>query len=69
MVLNEMKTLTAPGTSEVSLELIAACWGVGTQVMAKICQRTLDGFEMPLVCALRIVIPIFKEKGDIRNCI
>ena len=23
---------------------------------------------MPVVWALRIVVPIFKEKGDIRNC-
>ena len=37
--LNEMKTGKAPGPSEVSLELIAASGGVGTQVMAEICQK------------------------------
>ena len=35
--LNETKTGKAPGSSEVSLELIAASGGVGIQVMAEIC--------------------------------
>ena len=41
--LNEIKT----GLSEASLQLIAASWSVGIQVMADICQRVLDGFGMP----------------------
>ena len=36
--------------------------------MAEICQRILDGFGMPVEWALSIVVPIFKGKGDIRNC-
>ena len=36
--------------------------------MDEICQRTLDGFGMPVEWALTIVVPIFKGKGDIRNC-
>ena len=40
--LNDMKTGKAPGTSEVSLELIAASGGVGIQLMAEICQNALD---------------------------
>ena len=36
--LSEMKTGKAPGPSKVSLELIAVSGGVGTQVMAEICQ-------------------------------
>ena len=35
--LNEMKTEKAPGSSEVSLEFIAASGGVGIQNMAVIC--------------------------------
>ena len=42
--LNEIKTVKAPGPSEVSLELIAASGGVGIQVMAEIRQKVLDGF-------------------------
>ena len=37
-------------------------------MMAGICQKVLDGFEMPAEWALCIVVPIFKGKGDIRNC-
>ena len=35
--------------------------------MAEICQKVLDGFGMPAEWALSIVVPTFKEKGDIRN--
>ena len=67
-VSNEMKTGKSPGPSDVSIELIAASGGVGIQVMAEINLKILDGFGMPAVWALSIVVPIFKGKGDIRNC-
>ena len=35
--LNEMKTEETDGPSDVSLELIAVGWKVGTQVMADLC--------------------------------
>ena len=38
-VLSEMNTGNALGTSEVSLELIAAILDVGIQLMAEICQN------------------------------
>ena len=67
-ILNEIKTGKVPGHSEVSLELIAASGGVGIHVMVRICQKVLDGSGMPVEWALSIVVPIFKGKGDIRNC-
>ena len=36
--------------------------------MAKICQKVQNVFGMPAEWALRIVVPNFKGKGDIRNC-
>ena len=45
--LNEMKTGKAPGSSEVSRELIADSGGIRIKVMAEICQKDLDGFGMP----------------------
>ena len=36
--------------------------------MEEICQKVLDGCAMPAEWALSIVVPIFKGKGDIRNC-
>ena len=57
-----MKTGKVPGPSEVSQELIAARGGVGIHVMADICQRVLDGFEMPAEWALSIVVQIFKGR-------
>ena len=32
------------------------------------CQKVLDGFGLPAEWALSKVVPIFKGKGDIRNC-
>ena len=66
--LNDIKTGKAPGPSEVTLELIAANWEVGILVMAEICKKVQDGFGMPAELAISIVVPIFKGKGDIRNC-
>ena len=63
-----METGYAPGPSEVSLELIAASWGVGIQMMTEIYHRVLDGFGMLVEWALGIVVPIFKGMGDTRNC-
>ena len=36
--------------------------------MAEICQKILDVFGTPAELSLGIVVPIFKGKGDIRNC-
>ena len=66
--LNGMKTGKVPGPSDMSLEFIDASREVGIQATAEICQKVLDGFGMPAEWALSIVVPIFKGKGDIRNC-
>ena len=63
-----MKTGKVNRPSAVSLELIAASGGEGIQVMAKICQKVLDGFGIPAEWAQSIAVQIFKGKGDIRNC-
>ena len=42
-----------------------------TRVVITVCLkyvRVQDGLGMPVEWALRIVVPIFKGKGDIRNC-
>ena len=43
-------------------------WVIGIQVMTEICQRVLDGFGMSVEWALSMVVPMFKCKGDKRNC-
>ena len=37
-------------------------------MMTERCQRFLDGFGLPAEWSLSIVVPIFKRKGDVRNC-
>ena len=40
--ISEMRTGKTPGSSEVTLELIAASGRIGIQVKAEICQRVLE---------------------------
>ena len=68
VMLDEMKTQKAAGPSDVSPKLTAASEGEGIQVMAEIYQRVLDGLRLPADWAPNTVVPIFKAKGDIRNC-
>ena len=63
-----MKAGTSPGPSNDLLELISANEEKETQVMAELCQRFLDEIGMPAEWDLRIEVPIFKGKNDIRNC-
>ena len=58
----------SPGTSDVSLKLIAAHREIRIQVMVKLFHSVLDGLAMPVEYAPSILVPIFKWKGDIRNC-
>ena len=46
-VLNEMKTRKNPGSSDVSLGLIASS-GEGILLMTEICKKVLDGIGMPV---------------------
>ena len=66
-VLNELLTGKAHGLSDVSLELIAASSEGCVQVMVELCQKFLDLLGMPAECALSMVVPILRGKGDIRN--
>ena len=44
---NQIKTGTAPGHSDVSLQLIAASGEVEIQVIIKLCHIVLDGLGLP----------------------
>ena len=37
-------------------------------MMAELCKRVLDGFGIPAEWAESILVPIFMEKSNIRNC-
>ena len=50
------------------MELIAASEEVAIQLMAELCQNVIDELGIPVEWNLSIVVAIFKENGDIRNC-
>ena len=63
-----MKTGKVLGPSVVSSQLIAASREEGIQVVAEICWRVTYSLGILVEWSLGIVVPIFKTKGDIRNC-
>ena len=63
-----MKLGKAAGPSEVCAEMISACREVGVSVIVELCQHVLDGKGMPDERQTSVMVPIFKGKGDVRNC-
>ena len=63
-----MKPGKAAGPSEVCADMISASRGVGVSVMVELCQCVLNGKEMPDEWQTSVLVPIFKGKGDIRDC-
>ena len=63
-----MKPKKAAGPSEVCAEMIYVSGEVGVNVMVELCQRVLDGKGMPDKWHTSVLVPIFKGKGDVKNC-
>ena len=63
-----MKPAKAAGPSAVCAEMISASGKVRVSVMVERCQLVLDGKEMPDEWQTSMLVPIFKRKGDVRNC-
>ena len=63
----KMKSRKATGPFEVSLEMIVASGENGVKVMMELCQRVLDGGEMPDEWKTNVIVPIFKEKGKVMS--
>ena len=68
MAIKVMKPGKAARPSEVCEEMISASGEVGVSVMVELCQRVLDGKKMPDEWQTSVLVPIFKGKGDVRNC-
>ena len=49
-------------------EMISASGEIRISVMVELCQRSLDGKEIPNEWQTSVLVPIFKEKGAARNC-
>ena len=62
-----MKPGKAAEPSQVSSEMISAS-EVGISVIVELCQRVLDGKGTPDKWQTSVLVPIFKGKGDERNC-
>ena len=63
-----MKPRKAAGPSEVCAEMISDSGEVGVSVMVELCQRVLGGKGISDEWQTSGLVPIFKGKGDVRNC-
>ena len=66
--MNKIKLGKAAGPSEVNMDTITASGKFGVGVMKKLCQRVLDGKNMPQEWKTIVVVAIFKRKGDMMDC-
>ena len=64
----KMKSGKASHLLEVGVEMINASRKVGIDVMMKLCQRIFDRKKMPEDWKTSVIVPIYKEKGDVTNC-
>jgi hypothetical protein len=63
-----MKLGKATGVSEVAAEHMAASGMVGIEVITKIANRVLDGEGIPDEWRCSVLVPLYKGKGDVRDC-
>ena len=63
-----MKMGKASGSSKVVAEHIMASGMVGVGVMTKICNCVLEGEDIPEDWKCSVLVPLYKGKGDVREC-
>ena len=63
-----MKPGKAAESSEVCGGMISVSGEVGVNGMVELCQRVLDGKGVSDEWQTSMLVLIFKEKGDVRNC-
>ena len=64
----EMKLGKAAGVSEVAAEHIKASGMVGIEVITRIANRMLDDEGIPEDWRHSVLVPLYKGKGDVRDC-
>ena len=57
--IQSIKSGKATGTSEASVKMIVASGEIGVTVMLELCQRVLDGREMPDEWKTSVIVPIW----------
>ena len=66
--MQKMESKKATEPFKVSVEMIVASGEIGVKVMMEPCQRVLDRRGMPNEWKTGVIVPIFKEKGDVMRC-
>ena len=63
-----MKSEKAARLSEIWAEVLSAYRAVGFSVITKLCQRVLGEKGISDEWQTSVLVSIFKEKDDVRNC-
>ena len=65
--MNKMKLGKAIGPSKVNTDMTTASGKFGV-ITKKLCQKIVDGEDMPQKWKTRVVVSIFKGKGGVMDC-
>ena len=66
--LKSAKTGKAPGIDGISIEIIKAAGEAGVELLWRVCRAVWKDGIAPMVWRHSIIIPIWKRKGDRREC-
>ena len=66
--LHDMKRGKAYGISGVCAEFMVGSGEVGIEALTHICNEVLKGDSMPLDWKDSVLVPLYKGKGDVREC-
>ena len=68
VALRQMKSGKACGISGVSTEMLVHSGEVGIEVLTDICNKILNGSRLPCDWTRSILVPLYKGKGDPKEC-
>ena len=66
--LKSAKTGKAPGIDGISIEIIKAAGGAGVELLWRVCRAVWKDGIAPIEWRQSIIIPVWKRKGDSREC-
>ena len=66
--LKSAKTGKAPGIDGISIEIIKAAGEAGVELLWRVCRAVWKDGIAPMEWRQSIIIPIWKRKGDRREC-
>ena len=66
--MKRMKNGKAVGPDDIPVEVWKSIGEIALEFLTKLYKRTMESERMPEECRDSVLIPIFKNKGDVQSC-